>query len=199
MENIGLIGAGTMGKPIGANLLTAGYTLLVVVHRNQTPIDDLVDRGAKEMESYDEIVSEADVVILNLPSSIEVEEVIYSPGNLLEALSNGKIVIDMGTSDPSSTIKIAEDLAKRGVDMLDSPVSGGEVGATEGTLSVMVGGKRKVFEQMLPLLQVIGSTINYIGGHGIISMEYIVLGWFVKYMSHFAYSKVSRVPYLLRD
>ncbi len=188
-----------MGKPIGANLLTAGYTLLVVVHRNQTPIDDLVDRGAKEMESYDEIVSEADVVILNLPSSIEVEEVIYSPGNLLEALSNGKIVIDMGTSDPSSTIKIAEDLAKRGVDMLDSPVSGGEVGATEGTLSVMVGGKRKVFEQMLPLLQVIGSTINYIGGHGIISMEYIVLGWFVKYMSHFAYSKVSRVPYLLRD
>ena len=82
MEKIGLIGAGTMGKPIGANVLTAGYTLLVIAHRNQTPIDDLVDNGANEMESYGEIASEADVVILNLPSSIEVEEVMDQRGQL---------------------------------------------------------------------------------------------------------------------
>jgi 2-hydroxy-3-oxopropionate reductase len=166
METIGLIGAGTMGKPMATNWLKAGYGLLAIVHRNRAPIEELVKLGAREVDSYGDIAALADVIVLNLPSSIQVEEVLYSPGNLIDGLTRGTRVIDMGTSDPSSTIKIAKDLAKRGVEMLDSPVSGGEAGAVKASLSVMVGGKRSVFESTLPLLRVIGSTIVYVGDHG---------------------------------
>lgn len=166
METVGLVGAGTMGKPMGANLLRGGYHLVVIAHRNRAPVEELVSQGAEEVRSYAAMAERADVIIMSLPSSIQVEAVMYSPGNLIEALRPGTIVVDMGTSDPASTKKIAADLAARDAAMLDAPVSGGEAGASKGTLSVMAGGPRETFDKMLPLLQKLGSTIIYIGGNG---------------------------------
>jgi 2-hydroxy-3-oxopropionate reductase len=162
---IGFIGLGIMGRPMARNLLKAGYSL-VVHNRSQGAVQELAGLGAKTATSPEAVAREAPVLILMLPNSPDVELVTFGPGGLLAGVRSGQTVIDMSTISPIVSQKVGAALAEKGARMLDAPVSGGEKGAIEGTLSIMVGGERKVFDEMLPLFQAMGKTITHLGPLG---------------------------------
>ncbi len=146
---IGFIGLGIMGKPMCRNLLQAGYPV-VVYTRTKSKIEEMVKEGAQGAETPREVGEKSEVVITMLPDSPQVEEVILGEKGVIKGIERGKIVIDMSSIDPLSTRRIGEVLVSQGVEMLDAPVSGGEEGAIKGELSIMVGGKKEVFEKCLP-------------------------------------------------
>jgi len=164
-KRIGFIGLGVMGKPMATNLLKAGYPL-TVWNRTRSKMNDLVAMGAYGANSPREVAERSDVVITMVTDSPDVEEVILGPNGVIHGARPGLIVIDMSTISPIVTRKIAGELAKKGVKMLDAPVSGGEKGAIEATLSIMVGGPREVFEECLPIFRVLGKKITYMGSTG---------------------------------
>jgi len=164
-KRIGFIGLGVMGKPMATNLLKAGYPL-TVWNRTRSKMNDLVAMGAYGANSPKEVAERSDVVITMVTDSPDVEEVILGPNGVIHGARPGLIVIDMSTISPIVTRKIAGELAKKGVKMLDAPVSGGEKGAIEATLSIMVGGPREVFEECLPIFRVLGKKITYMGSTG---------------------------------
>ncbi|MEM3485377.1 MAG: NAD(P)-binding domain-containing protein, partial [Candidatus Methanomethyliaceae archaeon] len=146
---VGFIGLGIMGLPMAKNLIKNGYSL-VVHNRSRKPVDELVNLGAEPAFSGREVAEKTDVVITMLPDSPDVREVILGKNGVIEGVRSGMVVIDMSTVSPKVTVEIANALATKGVEMLDAPVSGGQKGAIEGTLSIMVGGKKEVFERCLP-------------------------------------------------
>jgi 3-hydroxyisobutyrate dehydrogenase len=162
---IGFIGLGIMGRPMCANLLKAGYSL-TVWNRSRPGIDEVVSYGAQAGSSPADVAAKSDVIITIVTDSPDVQKVVLGPDGVIEGARGGSAVIDMTTMSPSVTRDIAEQLAEKGVDMLDAPVSGGDVGAKAGTLSIMVGGKGDVFERCLPVLQAMGKNIIHIGPHG---------------------------------
>jgi 3-hydroxyisobutyrate dehydrogenase len=162
---IGFIGLGIMGRPMCANLLKAGYSL-TVWNRSQPGIDTVVGYGAEAGKSPADVAARSDIIITIVTDSPDVEQVVLGPGGVAEGAKPGATVIDMTTMSPSVTRKIAAVLKERGVDMLDAPVSGGDVGAKAGTLSIMVGGKAEVFERCQPVFQAMGKNIVHIGPHG---------------------------------
>lgn len=162
---LGFVGLGNIGEPVVRHLLRAEYEVLVHDARAEA-VSRLDGTPAEPVGGLEELASAADVVLLSLPNSTVVEEVVLGEGGLVEELSTGKVVIDTSSSRPSSTRAIAKKLADGGADMLDAPVSGGVLRAREGTLSVMVGGKREVFERCSPVLEVFGGKIFYVGDHG---------------------------------
>jgi 2-hydroxy-3-oxopropionate reductase len=162
---IGFIGLGIMGRPMARNLIKAGHAL-VVHNRSQGAVQELVGLGAKAAASPAAVASETSVIILMLPNSPDVEQVALGPQGLLGGARAGQTVIDMSTISPLVSQKVAAALGAKGVRMLDAPVSGGEKGAIEGTLSIMVGGDPAVFQEMLPLLQAMGKTITHLGPLG---------------------------------
>ncbi|HDO42170.1 MAG TPA: 2-hydroxy-3-oxopropionate reductase [Candidatus Bathyarchaeota archaeon] len=164
-KRIGFIGLGVMGKPMATNLLKAGYPL-TVWNRTRSKMNDLVAMGAYGANSPREVAERSDVVITMVTDSPDVEEVILGPNGVIHGARPGLIVIDMSTISPIVTRKVAGELAKKGVKMLDAPVSGGEKGAIEATLSIMVGGPREVFEECLPIFRVLGKKITYMGSTG---------------------------------
>lgn len=165
MERIGFIGVGIMGKPMALNLLKAGYA--VTVHDlNRQPVDELVQQGADSADSARAVAEQSDVVITMLPDSPEVEAVVFGPDGVLEGIRKGMLFIDMSTIAPATSEKISKVLSEKDVDALDAPVSGGDVGAKAGTLSIMVGGTKAAFERALPLFQVMGKNIVHIGDAG---------------------------------
>ena len=165
MERIGFIGVGIMGKPMVLNLLKAGYA--VTVHDlNRQPVDELVQQGADSAGSARAVTEQSDVVITMLPDSPEVEAVVFGPDGVLEGIRKGMLFIDMSTIAPATSEKISKVLSEKDVDALDAPVSGGDVGAKAGTLSIMVGGTKAAFERALPLFQVMGKNIVHIGDAG---------------------------------
>ena len=164
-KRIGFIGLGVMGKPMATNLLKAGYPL-TVWNRTRSKMNDLVAMGAYGANSPREVAERSDVVITMVTDSPDVEEVILGPNGVIHGARPGLIVIDMSTISPIVTRKIAGELAKKGVKMLDAPVSGGEKGAIEATLSIMVGGPKEVFEECLPIFRVLGKKITYMGSTG---------------------------------
>src|SRR5512143_4003134 len=138
MERIGLIGLGIMGKPMGRNLLKAGYR--VTVHDlNRGAVDELAREGAAAASSSREVAEKSDVTITMLPDSPDVEQAVMGPGGVLEGVGKGMLYVDMSTIAPSTSRKVYRIINERGVESLDAPVSGGEVGAKEATLSIMVG------------------------------------------------------------
>jgi 2-hydroxy-3-oxopropionate reductase len=162
---IGFIGLGIMGKPMACNLLSAGYSL--VVHNRSRPAqDELVARGARRASSPREVAEQADLVITMLPDSPDVELVTLGAGGLIEGAHPGLIHIDMSTITPSVAREVARALAGKGVRCLDAPVSGGDVGARQGTLSIMVGGDAETFEMVRPVLSVLGKAATYCGPNG---------------------------------
>ncbi|MEM2402124.1 MAG: 2-hydroxy-3-oxopropionate reductase [Candidatus Bathyarchaeia archaeon] len=165
LKRIGFIGLGVMGKPMAINLLRAGYPL-TVWNRTRSKMDELIAMGANGASSPREVAERSDVVITMVTDSPDVEEVILGPNGVIHGARPGLIVIDMSTISPKVTRKISEELAKKGVRMLDAPVSGGEKGAKEATLSIMVGGPRDVFEECLPIFEVLGKKITYMGPSG---------------------------------
>jgi len=165
MDRIAFVGVGTMGRPMARRLIEAGYSV-TVAGRNQAALADWATAGAQVGKVGPEIAASVDVIMLSLPSSKAVESVVYEPCNLLEGIRPETIIIDMGSSDPASTKRIAADLEKRNAFMLDAPVSGGEVGAVKGTLTCMVGGPKDIFDKCLPIFKTLASTITYVGDTG---------------------------------
>jgi 3-hydroxyisobutyrate dehydrogenase len=162
---LGLIGLGNIGEPICRHLIKEGYAVFVY-DVDREAVAQLEDTTAEPTERPRALASVADVVLLSLPNSVVVEEIVLGEDGLAESLSPGKIVIDTSSSKPSSTRTISGRLAEAGIDMLDAPVSGGVMKAREGTLAVMVGGRREVFERCLPILQAFGGEIFFVGDHG---------------------------------
>jgi 2-hydroxy-3-oxopropionate reductase len=164
-QTLGFIGLGIMGRPMAKNLLKAGYPL-VVHSRSKGPVDDLTAAGARSAPSAKAVTEQVDVLIPMLPNYPDVELVALGPQGILEGARAGLIYVDMSTSSPLVSQKVAKALAARGVKMLDAPVSGGERGAVEGTLSIMVGGDKPTFDLVLPIFQAIGKTITHLGPLG---------------------------------
>ena len=156
---IGFIGLGIMGRPMAKNLLKAGYPL-IVHSRSRGPVDELVAAGAKAGTSPKDVASRSDVLITMLPNSPDVELVALGKDGIVEGAKSGLIFVDMSTISPLVSQKVAQALAPKGVRMLDAPVSGGEKGAIDGALSIMVGGDQDVFDSVLPILQAMGKTIT---------------------------------------
>lgn len=162
---IGYIGLGLMGKPMALNILKAGYS--VVVHnRSREAINELVSQGAVEAFSPKEVAQKADIIFTNLPDSPDVEKVALGEDGIIQGVKPGAIVIDNSTIKPSSARLIAEKLAEKEVLSLDAPVSGGDIGAINGTLTIMVGGPEAAFNKALPIFQVIGKSITHVGASG---------------------------------
>ncbi len=162
---LGLIGLGNIGEPMCRQLIKGGYEVSVYDVGSEA-VAQLGDTAAEPAASPKALASVADVVLLSLPNSAVVEEVVLGEDGLLESLSAGKVVIDTSSSKPSSTRTISERLAEAGIDMLDAPVSGGVMKAREGTLAVMVGGRREVFERCSPILRAFGGQIFFVGDPG---------------------------------
>ena len=162
---IGFIGLGIMGKPMARNLLKAGFPL-VVHNRSRAKVDELIKEGAAGASSPREVASNADVVIAMLPNSPDVELVALGPDGIKDGARRGQLFIDMSTINPIVSQKIAKELAGSGVAMVDAPVSGGEKGAIEATLSIMAGGDPQDFERALPIFNALGKTITHMGALG---------------------------------
>ena len=165
MARVGYIGLGLMGSGMARNLLRAGYTL-VVHNRSRAIVEQFAREGAIPANSPQEVAAQSDFVFTNLPDSPDVEQVVLGPGGIIEGAHEGLIYIDNSTIKPETARHIAEALAEVGVAALDAPVSGGDIGAREGTLSIMVGGPRDAFERTLPLFQAMGRTVTWVGESG---------------------------------
>jgi 2-hydroxy-3-oxopropionate reductase len=165
MAAIGFIGLGVMGKPMAEHLVRAGHQ--VTVHnRSQAPVQALVAAGAKGVGSAAEVAAGAEVVITMVPDSPDVEAVVLGPGGVLETAAQGLLLVDMSTILPDTARRVGREAAGRGVRFLDAPVSGGEAGAVEATLSIMVGGSTEDFQAVLPVLESLGRTIVHVGPTG---------------------------------
>lgn len=162
---IGFIGLGIMGKPMAGHLIDAGYEL-VVHNRNRDAVDELVGKGAAEAHSGKEVAEHSDIVITMLPDSPDVESVALGEGGIIEGAHEGLIFVDMSTIAPSVTTQVGEALAKKGVQSLDAPVSGGDIGAQNATLSIMVGGDEDTFNTVKPLFDVMGQSAILCGPLG---------------------------------
>jgi 2-hydroxy-3-oxopropionate reductase len=164
-QSIGFIGLGIMGRPMAKNLVKAGYPL-VVHSRSRGPVDDVVKAGARAASSPKEVASQCEVLITMLPNSPDVEQVALGKDGIIEGAKSGLIFVDMSTISPIVSQKIGKALAAKGVKMLDAPVSGGEKGAIDAALSIMVGGDKAVFDSVLPIFQAMGKTITLLGPLG---------------------------------
>ena len=164
-SKIGYIGLGLMGKSIARNILKAGFPL-TVHNRSRAAVEEMRAEGAEAADSPRQVAEASDIVFTNLPDSPDVEQVVLGASGLIEGARPGMVVVDNSTIKPESARRLGAALAKAGVSALDAPVSGGDVGAREGTLAVMVGGPRQAFERVLPVFQAMGKTITYVGESG---------------------------------
>src|SRR5207249_6114145 len=162
---IGFIGLGIMGRPMARNLLKAGYPL-VVHSRSRGPVDEIAKAGAKVGTSPRDVASQSEVLITMLPNSPDVEQVVLGRDGVIEGARPGLVLLDMSTISPLVSQKIGAALAEKSVTTLDAPVSGGEKGAIDGVLSIMVGGDKAVFDKVLPIFQAMGKTITHLGPLG---------------------------------
>jgi 2-hydroxy-3-oxopropionate reductase len=162
---VGYIGLGLMGKSMARNILRAGFPL-VVHNRSQAAVAELVSAGARSAASAAEVAGQVEVVFTNLPDTPDVEEVALGAGGVIEQAHPGLIFVDNSTIKPVASRKIALLLGEKGVQCLDAPVSGGDIGAREGTLTIMVGGPAQALERVLPVFQAMGKKITHVGDSG---------------------------------
>jgi len=165
MVKLGFIGLGIMGKPMAEHLLAAGYTVYVCDLLSE-PVKELCSKGAVACSCCKEIAQESDVIFIMVPDTPDVEAVLFGEGGVAEGIRPGSIVVDMSSISPIATKEFARKLGALGVKMLDAPVSGGQVGAEKATLSIMVGGKPEVFEQIKPYFEIMGKNIVHVGDNG---------------------------------
>ncbi|RNM04533.1 2-hydroxy-3-oxopropionate reductase [Dickeya undicola] len=162
---IGFIGLGIMGKPMSKNLIKAGYSL-VVLDRNSAAVAEVVAAGATSAETAKAVAEQSDIVITMLPNSPHVKDVVLGENGVIEGARKGTVVIDMSSIAPLASREIAAALAEKGVDMLDAPVSGGEPKAIDGTLSVMVGGDKAVFDRCYDIMKSMAGSVVHTGDIG---------------------------------
>ena len=165
MKKIGFIGLGIMGKPMSKNLLKAGYEL-VVLDRNQSAVDEIVALGAKSAATPKEVAQQVEAIITMLPNSPHVKEVVLGENGVIEGAKEGLVVIDMSSIAPLVSREIYEALKEKGVKMIDAPVSGGEPKAIDGTMSVMVGGDKEVFDACYDVMDAMAGSVVYTGEIG---------------------------------
>ncbi len=164
MSRLGFIGLGIMGVPMAGHLLTGGHELYL--YDIQPLAKNLVDQGGIPCRSCKEVAQKADIVIIMVPDTPNVADVLFAENGVAAGLSRGKIVVDMSSISPIETKEFAHRIETLGCDYLDAPVSGGEVGAKAATLTIMVGGKQEVFEKVKPLFDLMGKNITLVGGIG---------------------------------
>ncbi|MBH39475.1 MAG: 2-hydroxy-3-oxopropionate reductase [Chloroflexi bacterium] len=164
-EQIGFVGLGIMGRPMVRNLMKAGYSVTVYDIVSDA-VEELASEGATPATSSDEVASKTDTIITMLPDSADSERAILGEGGVLAGAKKGSIIIDMSSIAPSMSQKIFQECSKEGVEMMDAPVSGGEPGAINATLAIMVGGKQEIFDQCYDLLSVMGSNVVLTGDIG---------------------------------
>lgn len=162
--NIGFIGIGIMGRPMAKNLIKAGYAL--TVYDKFAPTDDLVALGAVAAKSNKDVAAQSDIIITMLPNSPHVKEAVMGENGVLEGARPGAILVDMSSIAPSASQEICAAAKAKGVTMLDAPVSGGEPKAIDGTLAIMVGGDKKTFQTVKPILEKMGSSVVLVGDIG---------------------------------
>ena len=165
MLKVGYIGLGIMGKSIARNILKAGFSVLVH-NRSRAAVSELVAEGASEAFSPSEVAAATDVVFTNLPDSPDVEKVVFGPDGIMAAAHAGLIYVDNSTIRPATARMIAAKLNSRGVEALDAPVSGGDIGARDATLTIMVGGDKGALEKVMPVFKAMGKTITHVGNAG---------------------------------
>ncbi len=178
-QKLGFVGLGMMGKYMALNLLKNRYQV-IGYNRSTKVLDELKKSGLIVAENLKQVAEESEVIILMLPSSKETNEVIFGEGGLIGGLRKGQIVIDMSTSNPAETKKIMGVLKKKGVFMMDAPVSRGQRAAVTGTMSIMVGGDKNIFNKCLPIFEAMGEYIVYLGPFG--------SGLYVKALNNFLYA-----------
>ena len=162
---IGFIGLGIMGKPMAKNLIKAGYNL-IVSDLNKEAVAEITSLGAESGASSAEVASKCEVIITMLPNSPHVKAVVLGEGGIIEGAKPGTAIIDMSSIAPLASREISKVLEEKGIDILDAPVSGGEPKAIDGTLSVMVGGKKEVFDKNYDLLKAMAGSVVYVGEVG---------------------------------
>ncbi|MDO8751900.1 MAG: 2-hydroxy-3-oxopropionate reductase [Dehalococcoidia bacterium] len=165
MANLGFIGLGIMGKPMAGHLIAAGHTLHVY-DLNPAPVRELASKGAVACTSSKQVAQKSDIIITIVPDTPDEEAVLFGKDGVAEGLRPGAIVVDMSSISPIATKEFAHRLEALGAKMLDAPVSGGQVGAQNATLSIMVGGPTDLFNQINPYFQLMGKNIVHVGGHG---------------------------------
>ncbi|MFE8064672.1 2-hydroxy-3-oxopropionate reductase [Priestia aryabhattai] len=164
-HSVGFIGLGIMGKPMSLNLINAGNSL-TVFDLNEEAVNSLVEAGAVAANSPKEVAERSDVIITMLPASKHVKEVILGENGILEGAKEGSIIIDMSSITPDVSRELATEVMKKGIEMLDAPVSGGEPKAIDGTLAIMVGGKEPIFESVKSVLYGMGKEVTLVGDNG---------------------------------
>jgi len=162
---LGFIGLGIMGRPMAANLIRAGFDL-TVYNRTRAPVARLLSLGASSANSPAAVAGRSDLIITMVTDAVAMEQVALGPKGIIDGAREGMVVVDMSTISPGVTRKVAARLETRGVKMLDAPVSGGEQGAKEGTLTIMVGGPERAFESCLPVFRVLGKKVVRMGENG---------------------------------
>jgi 2-hydroxy-3-oxopropionate reductase len=162
MEKLGFLGLGIMGGPMTKNLLKAGFAV-TVFDVDSARVQVAVGQGARAAASPAGVARQSDIILACLPSAEIVEQSVSGKGGILEGCRKGQVFVDHTTNFPASSIAVAEKLAAKGVDMLDAPVSGGNMGAEQAALSIMVGGKAAVFERCLPVLNALGKRVVLMG------------------------------------
>jgi len=165
MLKVGYIGLGLMGKSIARNILKAGFPL-VAHNRSRAAVDELVAEGATAAFSPADVARQVDVVFTNLPDSPDIEQVVLGPEGILQGAHPGLIWVDNSTIKPATAREVARRLAEAGVATLDAPVSGGDIGARNGTLAIMVGGPAEALETVRPVFEAMGKTITHVGDSG---------------------------------
>jgi 2-hydroxy-3-oxopropionate reductase len=161
---IGFVGLGIMGRPMALNLVKGGHAL--VVYGRRTVPEDVRAAGAAVCDTLKAVAQQAEIVILMVPDTPDVRSVLFDPDGIAAGLSAGKLVVDMSSISPLATKDFAAEINKLGCDYLDAPVSGGEVGAKAGTLTIMIGGPEPAFARMKPLFELMGQNITLVGGNG---------------------------------
>jgi 2-hydroxy-3-oxopropionate reductase len=164
MSNIGFIGLGIMGKPMAGHLIKGGHALFL--HSRSGVPQELTAAGGKACASAKEVAQKADIVILMVPDTPDVEKVLFGAGGVAEGLSKGKTVVDMSSISPIETKKFAKKINDAGCEYVDAPVSGGEVGAKNAALTIMVGAGQATFDKVKPLFELMGKNITLVGGNG---------------------------------
>ncbi|UGA57672.1 2-hydroxy-3-oxopropionate reductase [Vibrio sp. VB16] len=163
--NIGFIGTGIMGKPMAKNLQDAGYTLYFTEHFESAPDDLIGDKGVA-CPTPAAVAEASDIIIIMVPDTPQVEDVLFNDIGVAKGLTKGKIVVDMSSISPIETKKFAQRIEETQAWYLDAPVSGGEVGAVAGSLSIMVGGHEDIFNKVKPLFEIMGKNVTLVGGNG---------------------------------
>ena len=166
MDSIGFIGLGIMGAPMAANLLDAGYNVTTSDHRSKPP-ESLRAKGIATVNGHDAVARAADIVIIMVPDTPQVAEVLFGESSVGEGLSPNKLVIDMSSISPIATKEFAGRIRALGCEYLDAPVSGGEVGAKSASLTIMAGGEEHAFERARPVFEKLGKNITLVGGSGV--------------------------------